>query len=79
MKKDRNKIYPTDIRRFKVGDKVIDIYHGTVHTIAQVRYPHEGIEKGMGIWHYILDNGHYSDEHWLASYGVGSRILYGKD
>lgn len=79
MKKDRNRVYPTDIRRFKVEDKVIDVYHGTVHTIAKVRYPHEGSEKEMGIWHYLLDNDHLADEHDLSFYGVGARVLYEKD
>ena len=79
MQKSRNRIYPIDIRRFKVGDKVIDVYHGTVHTIAKVRYPHEGSEKEMGICHYLLDNAHLADEHYLISYGVGAKVLYEKD
>lgn len=62
-----------------MGDKVIDIDHGTVHTIAKVRNPNEGSEKDMGIWHYLLDNGHLADEHNLSFYGVVGRILYEKD
>lgn len=79
MKKSRNRVYPTDIRRFKVGDKVIDIDHGTVHTVVKVRLPHEGSEKDMGIWHYLLDNNHLADEHHLNYHTTASKVLYGKD